>query len=371
MVAAGNSGIDLDNATETPAFPCAHTLPNILCVAATTPGDGLASFSNFGVRSVDVGAPGTNALSTEPMFGAPAFADDFEDATLDKWVVETGTWFNDTEPPNLGDRALTDSPGGNYSNNENSAIRMKDPVDLTGLESCRLRTASEFTLDAGDRLEVEFTTDPTPGPASTWMPLYAFPTPYTGNGVFAFRNLDLDLIGATGQANVRIRFRLVTDGSGTADGVHLDNVQVECVDPAPPGSLGAYRVRQGTSMASPQVAGVAALVLSADPGQDLTVEQLRNTLLSSVDPVAALRCRTTTGGRINAATALAISPAGAPPAPDCSSPGPTVETPVVNPPIEQPPAAKPKPKCKKPKKGASAKAKARAKKKCAKKRKKR
>jgi len=343
VVAAGNAGVDLDAAGNS-AFPCEYTLPNILCVGATTPSDGLASFSNFGRQSVDVGAPGTNALSTDPAFAAPVFFDNFETPGLAKWVVEgtpAASWFNSPDPegPNLGTSGLSDSPGGNYVNNENSSIRMADPIDLRGMDSCRLNTALGFTLGTGDELRVEYTTDSILG-LPNWRPL-SFP--YSGNGAFAFRNLDMDLAGATGNANVRIRFRLVTDGSATADGVHIDNVKVECVDTALPGSLGVYRVRQGTSMASPQVAGVAALVLAADPGQDLTVAELRNTLLASVDPLSALCTTTTTGGRINAATALAISPvAGAPPPSSCTAsvnPPPITVAPPATPPAE--PAAVP------------------------------
>jgi len=35
-------------------------------VAASTPTDGLADFSNYGRRSVDLAAPGTRILSTQP-----------------------------------------------------------------------------------------------------------------------------------------------------------------------------------------------------------------------------------------------------------------------------------------------------------------
>jgi subtilase family serine protease/subtilisin family serine protease len=61
IAAAGNSTADND---ATPAYPASYYLPNIIAVAATTKTDGLASFSNFGRRSVHLGAPGTEILST-------------------------------------------------------------------------------------------------------------------------------------------------------------------------------------------------------------------------------------------------------------------------------------------------------------------
>jgi len=63
-----------------------------------------------------------------------------------------------------------------------------------------------------------------------------------------------------------------------------------------------YGVLNGTSMASPHVAGAAALVFSAFP--NLNHRQVKNRLLDSVDPVPALEGRTVTGGRLNVAKAL-------------------------------------------------------------------
>jgi subtilisin family serine protease len=64
----------------------------------------------------------------------------------------------------------------------------------------------------------------------------------------------------------------------------------------------AYREASGTSMATPYVAGVAALILSNE--SDLTVEQLRERVLKSVDKLDSLNGKVETGGRINAAKAL-------------------------------------------------------------------
>ncbi|MGB7925060.1 MAG: S8 family serine peptidase [Pyrinomonadaceae bacterium] len=67
--------------------------------------------------------------------------------------------------------------------------------------------------------------------------------------------------------------------------------------------LGAeYEPHSGTSMATPEVAGVAALVLAVDP--DLSVKELRERLLNSVDKLDSLNGKVSTGGRINAALAV-------------------------------------------------------------------
>ncbi len=68
VVAAGNGGADGsgdDNDTG-PSWPSNCPAPNVLSVAATTPADELAAFSNFGASSVNIGAPGANVLSTVP-----------------------------------------------------------------------------------------------------------------------------------------------------------------------------------------------------------------------------------------------------------------------------------------------------------------
>jgi subtilisin family serine protease len=68
VFSAGNGGGDGvgDNNDALPHYPCSYPAPNIVCVAASDLNDTRASFSNFGVSSVDLAAPGEGILSTIP-----------------------------------------------------------------------------------------------------------------------------------------------------------------------------------------------------------------------------------------------------------------------------------------------------------------
>jgi subtilisin family serine protease len=63
VAAAGNNSTNNDL---TPFYPASYQLGNVVSVAATDNNDNLASFSNFGVTSVNLAAPGVNILSTLP-----------------------------------------------------------------------------------------------------------------------------------------------------------------------------------------------------------------------------------------------------------------------------------------------------------------
>ena len=91
----------------------------------------------------------------------------------------------------------------------------------------------------------------------------------------------------------------------------FSNYGAESVDLAAPGVNivstipGGYSSFNGTSMAAPHVAGVASLLLSQNP--NLTPTQLKDRLLSTVDPVTGLEGKTVSGGRLNAHRALSDS----------------------------------------------------------------
>ena len=55
-------------------------------------------------------------------------------------------------------------------------------------------------------------------------------------------------------------------------------------------------------MATPQVSGVAALIVANEP--NISVAKLRERILNSVDKIDSLSGKVASGGRINAAKAL-------------------------------------------------------------------
>jgi len=74
------------------------------------------------------------------------------------------------------------------------------------------------------------------------------------------------------------------------------------------GNPNLYAYASGTSMAAPHVAGAAAMLLAHRPA--LTVQQAKDALLDSVDPVAAWSGFVLKGGRLNLFQAINIAPGG-------------------------------------------------------------
>jgi len=89
-----------------------------------------------------------------------------------------------------------------------------------------------------------------------------------------------------------------------------------------PVSQGSYGSKQGTSMAAPQVAGVAGLALSVAP--DLTYAQLRDAIYDNVDPLSSLDGKVATGGRMNAFNVIDAIRPKAPETPVMEAPNGTI-----------------------------------------------
>ena len=66
VASAGNSARDTDLGVQ---YPAGYDVPNVISVAATDSHDGLASFSNWGLTTVELAAPGAGIYSTAPNSG--------------------------------------------------------------------------------------------------------------------------------------------------------------------------------------------------------------------------------------------------------------------------------------------------------------
>ncbi len=292
VVAAGNDSSDNES---TPQYPCNYISANLICVAATTRTDALAGFSNFGTTSVDLGAPGTEILSTWPAFDSK-FTDGFESAT--GWTAggSLTTWTRTQESAAFGSWSATDSPGGPYANNTNNWFRAPGPIDLTGGVGCNVRYAMELDTEfLYDYFVVEGSSN-----GASWTEVAAW-TGTTQNNWFSFEE---DLSQFDGTPTFHLRLGLQSDPSIAADGAHIDNVDVRCVGTSY--TSNSYETIQGTSMATPHVAGVAALAWAKNPS--VSVAEVKSAILSGGDPKSSLNGKTVTGRRLNANGALALIP---------------------------------------------------------------
>ena len=312
VAAAGNGGSDGigdDNDSE-PSFPSNFSAPsvcqgqqkaalaNVIAVAATDQNDKLTNFSNFGSTTVQVAAPGLSINSTKPTsnFTTVLFHNFDSNPTGLGYVFggTNNTWGFTNEafvsPPN----SLTDSPGATYRDNTDS-FAMGPLFSTAGQRGCRFDGRIGFLAEEGfDAILIESSIDS----GANWAPINAFSGSSGGQFVpVSFGDIP------DGKANTaRFRFRFVSDSNLTLDGVYLDDVRVACTAGSPSGSTD-YQFMPGTSMAAPHVAGVAGLLLSANPS--LTLSQLTNAILNTVDRKDSLDGKVSSGGRINARAALA------------------------------------------------------------------
>jgi len=145
----------------------------------------------------------------------PVFADDFEQG-LGNWTV-TGNWgivFED------GSMVLTDSPNGNYGNNQNRTARLTNPVSLGTVSNPRLHFRCKYFLENGyDFVYVEGSNTGT-----TWTQLGSF----TGTQS-SWIDSSFDLASFAGN-NFYLRFRISSDYYVNADGIYIDDVRIMGVD---------------------------------------------------------------------------------------------------------------------------------------------
>lgn len=283
VASAGNYTNDNDS---TPFYPASHDLPNIISVAATDQNDELAEFSNYGANSVDVGAPGVSIYSTE---GYRVFNEDFENVIK---FSESGAGTN--WGPVVGSSGdtwiITDTDyiaSGSYANNIDSYLT-SEPADIGSASHAYLL----FDYDCGlpstgyDYLGIEVYN------GAVWTEIGVIDytdTYYIYTDITQYKS-----------SNFAVRFHWHTDASDNEYlGCVIDDVKI--VDSS--SSDGSYQFMDGTSMAGPYAAAVAAVIWGKNPS--LTPAQVKTILLQTGDSIDSLSGVTLTGKRINANSAYA------------------------------------------------------------------
>ena len=300
VVAAGNGASNNDSGFAA-VWPCNFTQNNLVCVAALDQAYALADFSNWGSTSVDVGAPGTNVLSS---WAGTLFKEDF--STGAGWLLNGGWTRLDTAsscvtsggtPIETLVNPANWCAGGPYSNNiTDNAYKT---FDLSGASVAAVGYFAMWDTEAGaDFFRTNYKStggDPFTGGINV--------NELSGSSS-GFVSYEHDL-SACLTATCSIGFQLATNASGTDRGVSLALFKIGTLE----SSTNADNVINGTSMASPHVAGLATMLRAYNP--NYTYTDVVNAIKNGGENVAALSTITTTGKAANAMGSLAyINPPG-------------------------------------------------------------
>ncbi len=293
VVAAGNSGSDNET---TPVYPCNFTQPNLICVAALDQSYQLATFSNYGTTSVDVGAPGTNIVSTWAGTNAVT-ADSFNTG----WFANVGSSWSvtlltvgSTPTPFLVDPGTY--PSGTYGVGVDDHVWKTFDLTSFNASAALLQFAAAVNVISGDYFRAAW--------ASTAV------DPFTGTGTVVLSQTNAatypklptqtaDVSGCIG-ATCTIGFQLQSFATTPKDrGVAVGFFGIKTLTV----NATSYNTINGTSMATPQVAGVVALLRAYNP--QYTSADVVTAIESPGRAVPALATKTTTGNAVDAMASLA------------------------------------------------------------------
>jgi carboxypeptidase T len=177
----------------------------------------------------------TDIDSFQVQIGTPVvvFEDDAEGGT-GNWNM--GNWGLTTSYFHSATHSFTDSPYGNYSNNQTNRMTLQGTIDVSSVQTPVLKFWTRFEIESSwDFGQVEASSNG----GATWIPLEGnYTEPGTGQGVqptgepgydgfqTTWVEESMPLTAFAGISNLKIRFELRSDGGVVEDGWYVDDIQV-------------------------------------------------------------------------------------------------------------------------------------------------
>lgn len=141
--------------------------------------------------------------------------------TSNTWAVTTSQYHSPTH-------SFTDSPSGNYLGNANNSMTLNFPLNTSGTPVVFLSFWHRYYTEAGyDYCRVEVSSNN----GTNWSEV----TSYNGNmQTWTYQSFNITSF-TNSSANVRIRFRLTSDGSLNYDGWYVDDIKITGYQSIPTG----------------------------------------------------------------------------------------------------------------------------------------
>ena len=292
VVAAGNDGLNVET-TDNESYPCEYDLDNIVCVAALDQNYERADFSNYGSTKVDIGAPGTNIYSTWPGTSAT-----YTTASGTEWTnVTTGgsSWYK-----GLIDGYMTLQVPSNWNGSSNTyaagtnSRSYKDYGSAIGLADVAIIEyyVKSIYLYNYDDITVRLGTDSGSASSSdSQLTIYEntdFNYAGISDGNF-YESFNISSI-VKGNSHCTLSFWMYdfSDGQQGFGGRFIYPVVSTLTY-----NNTSYNTIDGTSMATPHVAGLAAMIKAFNPSY--TYADIVKSIKEGGDAESALSGITTTG----------------------------------------------------------------------------
>lgn len=206
----------------------------------------------------------------------------YDNADSETTYWDSSNWGLSTTSYVSAPSSITDSPGGDYGNNQTKSIVLSDPIDLEDALIANVSFYAKWDIENNwDFVQFEVSTDG----GANWEPQCGN---YTNTGV-SNQNIgsdeplydgvqtdwvleEIDLSYYVGQ-QVLFRFLLFSDGGVTEDGFYFDDLSVKIMD----GTIGVASNELGLFKLFPNPASDVLQIQTPDTDKDFSVQLLNIT----------------------------------------------------------------------------------------------